>query len=133
MQINILSYTKIGTDATIVAVLDNATNVYNQSVTTLLALGGTATNSVITYTGSTVINNMFGSFGEYNNAITNNYLYFNSNGQIISNPLPIATTSVQGIASFATSNGNLLITAGTVSLSNAFNLLSLIISVLDLS
>ena len=127
-QINILSYNKIGTDATIVAVLDNATNVYNQSVTTLLALGGTATNSVITFTGSTVINNMFGSFGEYNNSITNNYLYFNNNGQIISNPLPIATASVQGIASFASSNGNLLINAGTVSLSNAFNLLSLIIS-----
>ncbi len=127
-QINILSYTKIGTDATIVAVLDNATNVYNQSVTTLLALGGTATNSLITFTGATVINNMFGSFGEYNNSITNNYLYFNNNGQVISNPLPIATTSVQGIANFTSSNGNLLINAGSVSLANAFNLLSLIIS-----
>ena len=127
-QINILSYTKIGTDATIVAVLDNATNVYNQSVTTLLALGGTATNSVITFTGATVINNMFGSFGEYNNSITNNYLYFNSNGQIISNPLPIATDTIQGIANFTSSNGNLLINAGSVSLANAFNLLSLIIS-----
>ena len=127
-QVNILSYNKINTDATIVAVLDNATNVYNQSITTLLALGGTATNSVITYTGSTVINNMFGSFGEYNNAITNNYLYFNSNGQIISNPLPIATDSVQGIANFTSSNGNLLISSGSVSLANAFNLLSLIIS-----
>ena len=127
-QVNILSYNKINTDATIVAVLDNATNVYNQSVTTLLALGGTATNSIITYTGSTVINNMFGTFGEYNNAITNNYLYFNSNGQIISNPLPIATDSVQGIANFTSSNGNLLISSGSVSLANAFNLLSLIIS-----
>ena len=127
-QINILSYIKTGTNATILAVIDNAANVYSQSVTTLLALGGTVTNNLITYTGSTIINNMFGTFGEYNSSITNNYLYFNSNGQVTSNPLPIATDTIQGIANFASSNGNLLVSNGAVSLANAFNLLSLIIS-----
>ena len=129
--INILSYNKFSDNSgQIVASLDNNTTLYNQAITTFLsASGGVITNnSTINITNSTTIVNLFGASGNWNSSILNSYVTFGSGGILTPTQLPIATASTQGILSVNTTNNDLAINNGVLSLSNALTLLSLLIN-----
>ena len=93
--INILSYSRFADESgQIIAVLPVNTGLYNQAITTLLAAGGIITNSTITFTGSTVINNLFGTSADWNSSVLNSYIKFDNTGNITSTKFPISSTYV---------------------------------------